>query len=179
MLAREAKRGTRALARRADFTNIPFQARFPAPFAVLAIRCTDAKLTGIEYLPPDTVALQPGTAFAARVCMQIERYLGDPEFRFSLPLALNGTEFQQRVWRAICSIRPGATRSYGEIAASIGSAARAVGGACGDNPIPLVVPCHRVVAARGLGGFMHSASGLPITIKQWLLRHEGAPAPST
>jgi methylated-DNA-[protein]-cysteine S-methyltransferase len=76
------------------------------------------------------------------------------------------------VWRAIGAIRPGVTRTYGQIAVELGSAPRAVGQACGDNPLPLLIPCHRVVAADGPGGFAHSAAGFHQTVKQWLLAHE-------
>jgi len=80
------------------------------------------------------------------------------------------------VWEAMQAIPAGETRTYGEIAAAIGSSARAVGGACGANPIPLVVPCHRVVASGGrLGGFMGAREeGFELAIKRWLLAHEGA-----
>jgi methylated-DNA-[protein]-cysteine S-methyltransferase len=87
-------------------------------------------------------------------------------------LAPGGTTFQQRVWRALWQIHWGQTRSYAEIAARLGSpgAARAVGGACGANPLPLLIPCHRVVAAHGgLGGF---SAGL--ARKRWMLGHENA-----
>ncbi|HMB68425.1 MAG TPA: methylated-DNA--[protein]-cysteine S-methyltransferase, partial [bacterium] len=83
-----------------------------------------------------------------------------------------GTEFQARVWRALRRIAPGATRTYGEIAEAAGrpGAARAAGGAVGSNPIPIVIPCHRVVGSnRSLTGF---GGGLPR--KRWLLEHEGA-----
>lgn len=99
-------------------------------------------------------------------------WFADADAELDLPLAPRGTAFQQRVWERLLAIPPGATTSYGEIASEIGQpgAARAVGGAVGRNPISVVVPCHRVIAADGsLGGF---ASGLDR--KRWLLRHEGA-----
>jgi methylated-DNA-[protein]-cysteine S-methyltransferase len=110
------------------------------------------------------------------VCRQIERYLDDPEFRFDLPFEFTGTAFQQRVWRAICAIPSGATLSYLQVARQLESAPRPVGGACGANRIPLVIPCHRVVASGGIGGFMHARGGAPVEIKKWLLRHENAAA---
>jgi len=80
------------------------------------------------------------------------------------------------VWEAMQRIEAGHTRTYGELARELGSSARAVGGACGANPIPLIVPCHRVIAAnRSLGGFMGArAEGFELGIKRWLLEHEGA-----
>jgi methylated-DNA-[protein]-cysteine S-methyltransferase len=149
------------------------QARYPAPFAVIGIRTSGGAVTGIDYLPRGTQTLAPMDGLAERVCLQIERYLDDPEYRFGLPLEYQGTEFQCRVWRAIARIPSGRTRTYRDLAASVGSAPRPVGAACGANRIPLVIPCHRVVARDGLGGFMHRRSGRPLEIKRWLLRHEG------
>lgn len=107
---------------------------------------------------------------------QITRYLQDPgfqcEFATEFPLAAAGTEFQRSVWQAIYNIPAGETRSYGQIASALGSGARAVANACGANPLPLLIPCHRVVAKNGIGGFMQgSAHG--VVIKKWLLQHEG------
>ncbi len=85
----------------------------------------------------------------------------------------SGTPFQQRVWRELIRIPPGNTRSYGELAKSLRSSPRAVAGACRRNPLPLLVPCHRVVAKDGPGGFMGRTDGSALAIKQWLLQHEG------
>jgi methylated-DNA-[protein]-cysteine S-methyltransferase len=105
---------------------------------------------------------------------QLESYLADPRFPFTLPLAHAGTAFRQRVRAELTKIPVGESRTYGEIARALHTAPRAVGGACGGNPIALVVPCHRVVGSRGsLGGFMNAADGDPLAIKRWLLAHEG------
>ena len=105
---------------------------------------------------------------------QLERYFDDPSFRFTLPLAPHGTAFQRRVWDAIAAIPVGESRTYAEIARTVRSSARAVGGACGANRIALVIPCHRVVGSRGaLGGFMNAVQGEGVAIKRWLLVHEG------
>lgn len=100
-------------------------------------------------------------------------YFTDPGQAIDLPVRLAGTPFQQRVWRAIAAIPPAATRTYGELAVALGSSARAVGGACRANPCPLVVPCHRVVARHGLGGFAGDRGGRLLAIKRLLLAHEG------
>ncbi len=85
-----------------------------------------------------------------------------------------GTPFQQRVWQALCEIPPGETRTYGQLAKELDSSPRAVGGACRRNPIPLIVPCHRVVAQSGIGGFDGAVGECEaVNVKQWLLRHEG------
>jgi methylated-DNA-[protein]-cysteine S-methyltransferase len=106
---------------------------------------------------------------------QLRAYLKDARCEFSLPLAPAGTVFQRKVWQGISAIRPGRTHTYGELALAIGSSPRAVGNACGANPYPLVVPCHRVVAAnRGLGGFARQRGGFLLDVKRWLLAHEGS-----
>ncbi|MGH8661462.1 MAG: methylated-DNA--[protein]-cysteine S-methyltransferase [Burkholderiales bacterium] len=146
------------------------------PFAVLGIRAAGDGLTGIEYLPRGAATLAPLNRLAERACRQIERYLDDPGFRFDLPFDYRGTEFQCRVWRAIHAIPSGETLTYADIARRLHSAPRPVGGACGANRIPLVIPCHRVLGANGLGGFMNARSGFPLEVKRWLLRHEGVSA---
>ena len=151
-----------------------YQARHPTPFAVLGIRTAGEQLTGIDYLPRGAATLAPLTRLGERVCAQVELYLEDPEFRFDLPFEYRGTQFQCKVWRAISSIRSGRTLTYLDIARQLGTAPRPVGGACGANRIPLVIPCHRVLGANGIGGFMNATSGYPLEVKRWLLRHEGA-----
>ena len=151
-----------------------YAARMATPFAVLGIRTAGEILTGIEYLPRGAATLAPVDRFAERVCRQIERYLDDPGFRFDLPFDFRGTEFQCRVWRAIHDIPSGRTLRYVDIARRLRTAPRPVGGACGANRIPIVIPCHRVVGSDGIGGFMHARGGFPLEIKRWLLRHERA-----
>lgn len=104
---------------------------------------------------------------------QILAYLEAPQFVFDLPLNPQGTEFQQSVWRYLRSIPGGEVRSYGEVAAELGSSPRAVGNACRRNPLPLIIPCHRVVSASGIGGFAGYTAGTQIDIKRQLLFHEG------
>jgi methylated-DNA-[protein]-cysteine S-methyltransferase len=144
------------------------------PFALLGVRADEQALSEIVFLSRDGDALSPQNRLAERACAQIERYVEDPQYRFDLPLARGGTDFQRRVWRKISAIEAGRTRSYGELARELGSAARAVGQACGANPLPLVVPCHRVLAAGGIGGFGHHEGGFHLAVKRWLLAHEGA-----
>lgn len=105
-------------------------------------------------------------------CQQLVSYLKQPTTFFDLPLDQQGTVFQQKVWQAIATIPCGQTRTYGELALQIGSGPRAVANACGANQLPLVIPCHRVVAKNGLGGFMQGKQN-SLAIKKWLLQHEG------
>ena len=151
-----------------------YSAKLKTPFAVLGIRTAAGAVTGLAYLPAGERAMAPTDAIAERACRQLERYLADPQFRFTVPLAPIGTPFRRRVWDALSAIPVGESRTYGEMARKLATAARAVGGACGANPIALVIPCHRVVGSQGaLGGFMGVTEGDPIAIKRWLLAHEG------
>ena len=102
---------------------------------------------------------------------QLDAYFDRRLTRFDLPLRPAGTVFQKSVWTLMARIPHGAVRTYGDLAVDLGSAPRAVGGACGRNPIPIVIPCHRVVGGGGLGGY----SGLGgVETKAALLRLEGA-----
>ncbi|MCB1934507.1 MAG: methylated-DNA--[protein]-cysteine S-methyltransferase [Nitrosomonas sp.] len=150
-----------------------YQAKMLAPFAVLGI-CTDEDwLTEIDYLPLDAPLQEPDSPLANEVCKQLAAYLLDPAFKFDLSLHINGTVHQRRVWQQIQVIPSGQTSSYAEIAQKIHSAPRAVGRACGANKIPIIIPCHRIIAKNGgLGGFMNASEGNPLQIKRWLLKHE-------
>jgi methylated-DNA-[protein]-cysteine S-methyltransferase len=152
----------------------PYSAVLATPFGRLGMRIEDDALAEIVFLPDGTRPRAPSGLLAERACAQVERYLGDPAFRFHLPLKAVGTPFQRRVWEAIAAIPRGRTRSYGEIARDLRSAPRAVGQACGENRYPLVIPCHRVVSASGIGGFAHEDGGYLLRVKRWLLAHEGA-----
>ena len=113
---------------------------------------------------------QEATPLLREACDQLQKYFDGKRMSFDLPLAPEGSDFQKRVWAALCAIPPGETRSYADVARTIGSAPRAVGGANGANPIPLFIPCHRVIAADGsLGGY--SGADGPAT-KRYLLDHE-------
>jgi methylated-DNA-[protein]-cysteine S-methyltransferase len=133
------------------------------------------RVVEIHYLPPAHRDIPAGNALAARAAEQLERYREDPDARFDLPLAVEGTALQRAVWDAMCAIPRGRTRTYGELARELGADARAIGQACGDNRLPIVIPCHRVVAADGIGGFGHAKRGYLLEAKRWLLMHE-APA---
>ena len=153
-----------------------FDACVRTPFATLGITATDTHVTGIRFLAPTVPAKMPKrNTIAHLACVQLYSYLENPAFVFDVPIRLSGTRHRLAVWEAMQRIPAGSTRTYGELARELASSARAVGGACGANPIPLIVPCHRVVAAGGLGGFMGAAGeGFERSLKRWLLEHEGA-----
>jgi methylated-DNA-[protein]-cysteine S-methyltransferase len=143
-----------------------------APGFTLGVRLAGERIGEIEFLAADTPLKAPQSALAKRACEQLENYLRDPDALFDLPLEPRGTAYQRRVWNAIRAIPRGQTSTYGELARRLETNPRAVGQACGANPYPLVVPCHRVVGAGGIGGFAHARDGLLVAIKHWLLRHE-------
>ena len=111
-------------------------------------------------------------ALKAEAKKQVKSYLSDASMQFELPVMTLGSQFQQSVWSVLEQIPPGQTRTYGEVARILGSSARAVGGACKKNPVAVIVPCHRVVAANGLGGYGGKTAGNNLRIKSWLLAHE-------
>jgi methylated-DNA-[protein]-cysteine S-methyltransferase len=150
----------------------PYSAILAAPGFAIGLCCNEDEITAIGYLEPQA-EIAPKTPLAKDGARQLRAWLKDPRFEFGLPLAAAGTHFQRRVWSEIAAIPAGQTKSYGEVAASIRSGPRAVGNACGANPYPIVVPCHRVVAAnQGLGGFARQRAGFLLDIKKWLLQHE-------
>ena len=153
-----------------------FDACLKAPFATLGIVADDKHLLGIHFLPARVAAKAPRTNTIAHLaCVQLMAYLDNPNVIFDLPLKLSGSKHQVDVWQGMREIPAGKTMTYGELAELIGSSPRAVGTACGQNPIPVIVPCHRIVAANGgLGGFMGGKLENPLLIKQWLLKHEGS-----
>jgi len=115
-----------------------------------------------------------GSPLLAEAARQLDAYFAGKLKNFDLPLCPAGSPFERQVWEQMQAIPFGETRSYGELAATLGSAPRAVGGACGKNPIPILIPCHRVLAKGGMGGYS-GAGGLKT--KQTLLALEGALAP--
>jgi methylated-DNA-[protein]-cysteine S-methyltransferase len=143
-----------------------------APMCRLGAGFTGDALTRLDFLPADTHASAQQDSRARRLARELDAYWNDPAHAFDLLFVPQGTPFQLRVWHALMRIPAGQPATYGALAKQLGTAARAVGQACGSNPLPILIPCHRVVAAHGLGGFMHSSSGAPLDVKTWLLAHE-------
>jgi len=144
------------------------------PWMKVAVKTRDERVSEIRYLPSSASVVEPKNPLAARAARQLERYLIDPDAGFDLPLLVEGTPFQRRLWDALCEIPRGKTLTYGTLAKRLEAEPRAVGQACGDNRLPIVIPCHRVVASDGIGGFAHSTGGYLVEAKRWLLAHERA-----
>ena len=140
----------------------------PSPIGQLTIEEEGGAIVAISW---GNGALGNGSPLLAEAVRQLAAYFAGSLTDFDLPLAPAGSPFEQRVWAAMQAIRYGQTRCYGDLAAMVGSAPRAVGGACGKNPIPIVIPCHRVLAKSGLGGYSGEGG---LETKQRLLALEGA-----
>ena len=141
---------------------------FASPVGPLIVTEIDGAITALGWgrATPDDE-----TPLLAEARRQLAEYFAGKRTAFDLPLAPEGSAFQRAVCDAMLAIPFGETRTYGEIAADLGASAQAVGNACGANPIPILIPCHRVLAATGLGGYS-GAGGIETKIA--LLRHEGA-----
>ncbi len=155
--------------------QVSAQAVIDLPFGRMGLHCSEQAVVLLEYLAPDTPLMPPDSALCRELAAQLRTYCHNPAHRFDLPLELAGTAFQRRVWALLQDIPSGQTRTYGDAALELHSAARAVGQACAANPYAPIVPCHRIVARAGLGGFAHSTAedGHLLAIKRWLLQHEG------
>ena len=154
-------------------TTSDYRAIIAAPPGRIGIRMTGDAVSALDYLPADAPEQPPTDVVTRAVVEQLEAYFRDPRHPFAVPLAPVGTAFQQKVWKGLQSIPPGMVLTYGELARQLDTAARAIGGACRSNPVPILIPCHRVVGRQGLGGYAGEVTGDLLAIKRWLLRHEG------
>lgn len=145
---------------------------FDSPVGRLFLESQDNALISVSWMAEGLAESQPQPEpVLTDTARQLKAYFARRLTRFELPLRPRGSGFQQRVWGAIAAVPFGHTRTYGDLARVVGSAPRAVGQACGRNPIPIIIPCHRVV---GSGGSLTGYSGADgVTTKQFLLRLEG------
>lgn len=153
----------------ASSENITYQLIIQSPIGLLGCLLDDGALHSIDFILSASPRCEP---VAAVLQCQLEAYFRDANKSVSWPLGLHGTTHQQRVWRALLEIPRGEVRTYGDIARQLGSSAQAVGNACRNNPIPVVVPCHRVISAQGIGGYAGETDGPRLAVKRWLLAHE-------
>lgn len=140
-----------------------------SPVGPLLVREADGHVVALRW---GTATTERETPVLAAAAQQLNAYFYCGLRAFDLPLAPAGSPFEQAVWAEMLRIPYGATRTYGEIARDVGGMARAVGGACGSNPIPILIPCHRVLAAGGSIGGYSGAGG--VDTKTFLLSLEGA-----
>jgi methylated-DNA-[protein]-cysteine S-methyltransferase len=143
-----------------------------SPIGPLGLTLSEGSLSALSFLPASqTPSLSLEKPFQV-IAAEISAYFKNPGHRFNLPLKPQGTPFQLRVWQALLAIPAGETRSYQELAQELKTSPRALGNACRKNPLPLLIPCHRVLAKSGLGGYCGAITGEFIKIKQFLLQHE-------
>ena len=142
------------------------QATFSSPLGPLTLTEEGGQITALNW----HAAPQDPTPLLREAMTQLQAYFDRRLNRFDLPLHY-GLGLNEQVRRAMTAIPWGQTRTYGDLARALKAPAQAIGQACGANPIPILIPCHRILAAQGLGGF--SARG-GVETKVWLLKHEGA-----
>ena len=152
-----------------------YQASMQTPFGHIGLYFVENRLAAIDFIDAE-YEVRPRDQSVLEVCAQISKYLENANTipSFSVSCYSQGTSFQQKVWNELKKIPSGTVVTYGALAKKLGTSARAVGNACRKNPIPLVIPCHRVVSKHGLGGYAGDIQGERVQIKLWLLRHEGA-----
>lgn len=150
-----------------------FKQTIATPIGLLSIHRLDSSITDIAIGKPEILSNSVNDPIANKIKKQFSVYFKNSSRGFSLPISVEGTDFQKRVWRALQKIPAGKTLTYGELAKKLHSSPRAVGNACRANPIPIIIPCHRVIAANSLGGFAGKTSGKLLVVKRWLLEHEG------
>jgi methylated-DNA-[protein]-cysteine S-methyltransferase len=150
-----------------------YAAVMKTPVGRIGVVTADGKLQAVDFLSGSAVEKRAADPLTRKVVEQLLAYFDRAGTAFSLPLELEGTEFQKAVWEQLIKIETGEVRTYGDIARILHSSPRAVGNACRANPIPIIVPCHRVVSAQGLGGYGGKTRGSRLQKKRWLLSHEG------
>ena len=138
-----------------------------SPVGALTITETDGAITALTWGGQGANDMP----LLRRAAAQLAAYFAGERGDFDLPLKVHGSDSQIRICAAIAAIPFGETRTYGELSRDLDLPAQAVGRGCGGNPIPILIPCHRVLGAQGLGGF---SGGTGIETKIWLLKHEGA-----
>lgn len=151
-----------------------FMQTMESPLGKLGIRIEEDRIVSLEFInKPEqnsTPSMKPELAQTAH--QALSTYFKQPDYQFNLSLQPQGTPFQQKVWRALCEIPSGTTLTYGQLAKKLQTSPRAIGQACRKNPIPIIIPCHRVTGANHVGGFMGETKGDAVQIKNWLLAHE-------
>jgi methylated-DNA-[protein]-cysteine S-methyltransferase len=145
-----------------------------APFAHLGVQFDAVGIQRIDFLPTSATLITHEHPHIQQLARALNAYWQDAHYQpfNDVPVSYLGTPHQTLVWQKMRDIPVGQTRYYGEVAQQIGSSPRAVGQACGVNPLPILIPCHRIIGKSNMGGFMHSTGDAALGYKQWLLAHE-------
>ena len=150
-----------------------YNAIIHTPLGKLGICTSEQRLIQIDFLAEDTPLIDPKEKLIKHIVNELNHYFNNSTFQFNVSYRLSGTPFQQRVWRALSTLPVQTTITYGALAKKLKTSARAIGNACRANPLPIFIPCHRVVAQHSLGGYKGKEK--KIDIKKWLLKHEISP----
>lgn len=153
---------------------------FPTPLGSLKLEFSGNELSSLSITENPSVKEQKlnlkqehKNKVRENILSQLDNYFCSAISFPGIPLAPQGTPFQRSVWHELSEIPLGETRTYGDIANKLNSSPRAVGNACRKNPIQIIIPCHRIISAKGIGGYAGKTDGKQLNIKRWLLKHEG------
>ncbi len=144
-----------------------FEQAVDSPLGPLTLIADGVGITALEWRD----GRRDGTPVLEQAAAQLAEYFAGTRQDFTVPIRLTCSDFQRTVCAAMSAIPFGETRTYGDLAQQLGVPAQAIGQACGGNPLPILIPCHRVLGASGLGGYSGDGG---VETKVWLLRHEGA-----
>jgi methylated-DNA-[protein]-cysteine S-methyltransferase len=149
------------------------------PTGALVVSLTGHTIAGIDLRTRPLKNLPPArNENEKRIAAELKAYFSHANTPLRWPIQIEGSDYQQRIWQALREIPAGSVKTYGQLAAEVGGSPRSVGNACRQNPVPIYIPCHRVVARNGLGGFAGKTAGPRLELKRWLLQHEGARLPA-
>ena len=149
-----------------------YQFVLPSPIGGLGLNLSAKGISEIAYLSNRAKFKMPKQGLALDVYQQLVDYFELKRNEFDLPLDIQGTSYQKKVWKAVSKIPYGKSQAYSDIAKKIHSGPRAVGNACRHNPIPIIIPCHRVTKKNAIGGYCGSTRGAEVQQKDWLLQPE-------
>jgi methylated-DNA-[protein]-cysteine S-methyltransferase len=151
--------------------NPNYTAIIQTPCGKLGVVCSQF-LIRLELVSDDIPLKNSLDPLVGQLVHELDCYFANPNFKFTIPYQVTGTTFQKRVWEALVRLPVGKTISYSGLAKRLKTGARAIGNACRTNPLLLLIPCHRVLAQNGLGGFSGDHTGKKVAVKQWLVNHE-------
>lgn len=147
-----------------------YTAVFNTPIGKLGVYA-EQSLEKISFCP-DSRIKKPSNPLSEKVQQQISAYFANPSSQFNLPYLLKGTELQNKIWQELATIPLGTTLTYSDLANRLNTHPRVIGNACRKNPLPIIFPCHRIIAKNNLGGFAGATAGKLLKIKEFLLEHE-------
>ncbi len=149
-----------------------YQAIINTPVCKLKVSYDKVYIHNVSWYLGTSVPYHSNDQIILNLINELQNYFDNPLYKINCKTKLSGTVFQNRVWRSLKAIPSGKTLTYGDLAAKLNSAPQAIGQACKYNPLPLIVPCHRIIAKQDLGGFLGKTSGKLLDIKALLLDNE-------